>query len=500
MARAILCSAVTVVAWTVPRRPVWRAGASAGLWTAAANSASHRSIGRVSIHCCASGSKRPLSSRSRDRLNLLDQIELTFLGTSSAAPTRTRNQQALAMQLGGETWLFDCGEATQHRMMLTTLSPPAIKRIFVSHLHGDHCFGLPGLLCNMAIAYGGGEGDGPATTDAADSTPVTIVGPQGLRSWLRAVLGNSYATLGKMKLEVHELTGMTAIERGAARMRPPVYVSRPLPCEVAGLDLEPSAEGVWQIPARGARGDPPVTVSAVELDHTVPTAGWVIEENPRPGTLDSARVKPLLVKHGVPLSKLRELKSGSPVTLPDGTVLEPADYVAASTQRKVCILSDMRGAKVNATLYDEIAKPTLLVHECTNAFLEDDPQQRSPREVERLAKQHGHSTPQMAGRLAKSVEAQHLALTHFSARYSGGLNAFDTNRMRRIGALAEREFTPRHRGRPGSTTNVTMAMDLMKLVVHIDGGVEVIAPDVSNSANTIWRDAHESRSATENHG
>ena len=46
----------------------------------------------------------------------LDTVELTFFGTSSGAPTSTRNQQGLGVRLGGETWLFDCGEATQHRI------------------------------------------------------------------------------------------------------------------------------------------------------------------------------------------------------------------------------------------------------------------------------------------------------------------------------------------------------------------------------------------------
>lgn len=494
MASALLCSAVTVVAWSVPRRAVWRGG-SAGLWTATAARVPAVSAAwpsRASIHCCSSSPpKRALSTigkRKSERVNRLDHIEITFLGTSSAAPTKTRNQQSLAMQLGGQTWLFDCGEATQHRMMLTTLTPPAVKRIFISHLHGDHCFGLPGFLCNMATAYGGGEdGDGSAAAAPVDSTPVTIVGPQGLRSWLRAVLGNSYATLGKMKLEVHELVGMTAIEHGPPRFRPPVYVSRALPCEVPGLDLTPSADGFWEIPSRTA-DDPPVTISAVELDHTVPTVGWVIKEAPRPGALDSARVKPLLREQGVPLSKLKDLKAGQPLTLPDGTVLEPAEYVAASTQRKLCILSDMRGAKVNATLLNEIANPTLLVHECTNAFEEDDPQGRSPREVERTAYRHGHSTPQMAGRLAKKVGAQHLALTHFSARYGGGLSTFDTRRMARIGALAQREIAPR---RQGDGSDVTMAVDLMKLIVQIDGAVDVALPKASNDAHAIWNETRE---------
>jgi hypothetical protein len=58
----------------------------------------------------------------------LDYLDLTFLGTSSGAPSATRNQQSLALQMLGETWLFDCGDAAQHRLMRTTTSAPSIRR------------------------------------------------------------------------------------------------------------------------------------------------------------------------------------------------------------------------------------------------------------------------------------------------------------------------------------------------------------------------------------
>ena len=426
-------------------------------------------------------SARASSSRPGKRLqkatSRLDNIELTFLGTSSGSPSLTRNQQALTVQLGGQTWQFDCGEATQHKMMQTSLAPPAVKRVFISHLHGDHCFGLPGFLCNMATAYGGGEdGDGRGRSEI-DETPVTIVGPEGLRSWLRAVLGNSYATLGRMKLEVHELVGMRAIENERQRrMRPPVYVRDPLPCEVPGLDLEPCADGVWRIPERldasGRSLDPPMSISAVELDHTVPTVGWVLQEAPRAGTLDGARVKPLLQAQGVHLRNLKRLKDGESLKLPDGTVLNPSDFMGSSTSRKLCILSDMRGAKVNSTLYDEIADANLIVHECTNAFLPDAPESRSPRDVEMIARRHGHSTPQMAGRLARQARARHLVLTHFSPRYGGGRSAGERRVMEAIRKHAEREFAGGDQGER-SGGGVTAAADLMRISVQINGRVDV---------------------------
>ena len=93
---------------------------------------------------------------------------------------------ALALRLEDETWLFDCGEATQHRMDHSSVSAADISRIFVSHLHGDHVFGLPGLLCNIAFS---------ASASALEEAPLTLVGfgvpPKHFRE---SALRNLFAT------------------------------------------------------------------------------------------------------------------------------------------------------------------------------------------------------------------------------------------------------------------------------------------------------------------
>ena len=70
----------------------------------------------------------------------------TILGTSSAIPTKERNHPAVYFQWGGEAFLFDCGEGTQRQIQIAELSFYKIDKIFVTHLHGDHVLGLPGLL------------------------------------------------------------------------------------------------------------------------------------------------------------------------------------------------------------------------------------------------------------------------------------------------------------------------------------------------------------------
>lgn len=78
-------------------------------------------------------------------------MEITFLGTSSALPTKNRSHPAIAIKAFGEIILLDCGEGTQRQMSLAGLSPMKIKHIFITHLHGDHFLGLPGLIQSMAF-------------------------------------------------------------------------------------------------------------------------------------------------------------------------------------------------------------------------------------------------------------------------------------------------------------------------------------------------------------
>ena len=96
-------------------------------------------------------------------------MRLTFLGTSAGTPSRLRNVSALALQFDQQSafWLFDCGEGTQQQFMRSPLRLSQLQFVFISHLHGDHFYGLPGMLASRSLQYG------------AD-TPVTVFGPPGL--------------------------------------------------------------------------------------------------------------------------------------------------------------------------------------------------------------------------------------------------------------------------------------------------------------------------------
>ena len=77
--------------------------------------------------------------------------ELIVLGTASQAPTRYRNHNGYLLRWDGEGILFDPGEGTQRQFLLAGVSPTAITRICVSHFHGDHCLGLPGIIQRLSL-------------------------------------------------------------------------------------------------------------------------------------------------------------------------------------------------------------------------------------------------------------------------------------------------------------------------------------------------------------
>lgn len=103
-------------------------------------------------------------------------MDLLFLGTSSGTPTRSRNVSGLALieETDKRWYLIDCGEATQHQLLRTPLSLHEVQAVFITHVHGDHCYGLPGLLASAGM---GGRRE-----------PLQIIAPQGIEPWIRATL------------------------------------------------------------------------------------------------------------------------------------------------------------------------------------------------------------------------------------------------------------------------------------------------------------------------
>lgn len=234
-------------------------------------------------------------------------MELLFLGTSAGVPTRARNVTSMLLDLQhptrGGLWLFDCGEGTQHQMLHTASHPGKLDKIFITHLHGDHLFGLPGLLCSRSMA--------------GNVHPLTIYGPTGIREFVETSLRLS-GSWTDYPLEIIEIR-----------------------------------EGV-------VFSDDAWTVTAALLNHPVECYGFRIEEHDKPGALDGAA----LAAAGVPSGPLyQQLKRGERVTLQDGRVINGADYLSPPRPGKtLAIFGDTAPCEAALALAQGVE---LLVHEAT---------------------------------------------------------------------------------------------------------------------------------------
>ncbi|MFJ4344280.1 ribonuclease Z [Pseudomonas sp. NPDC089401] len=231
-------------------------------------------------------------------------MDLQFLGTSSGVPTKSRNVSATAViEASGSHWyLVDCGEGTQHQLLHSPLSMRDLRGIFITHVHGDHCFGLPGLLASAGMS--------------GRTEPLDLILPAALQDWVRLSLAASESYL---------------------------------PFELRMLPVEQLQH--WQ--------SSHVEVSTVQLSHRVPSVGFVFTElNPEP-RLDIARLE----AEGIPRGPLwGDLAKGISVEH-DGQTLDARVYLKASRPaRRVIVCGD----NDNPALLAQVAQGAdVLVHEAT---------------------------------------------------------------------------------------------------------------------------------------
>ncbi|MDR3290538.1 MAG: ribonuclease Z [Methanobrevibacter sp.] len=124
-------------------------------------------------------------------------MELTFLGTSSAVPSKHRNHPSIGLKAFGEVMLFDCGENTQRQLIFAKISPMKITKIFISHLHGDHILGLPGLIESMGFR--------------GRKEPLNIYGPPGIFN-VEIAIRNLGCNNKTFTTTFHEIKGGTVID------------------------------------------------------------------------------------------------------------------------------------------------------------------------------------------------------------------------------------------------------------------------------------------------
>ena len=259
--------------------------------------------------------------------------------------------------------MVDCGEATQHQMMRSKTSKMGrIELILVTHLHGDHFFGIFGMLATLGTH--------------GRTQPVTVVGPRGIKNAIDSVF----------------IAGETEGEA-------------PYPIKV--IELDTSFPTILPCPTDEAAETPltlasdvGVDVVAVPIEHRIPCVAYILRERSKQGALDANKAKSL----GASGKLLGRLKAGENVELPDGTVVMASDVAGPPVLgRKLAIVQDTHDPSKFGYLFDDT---DVMIHEATY-----------DHSLVTKAVDCGHSTPTMAADFAMKHKTKNLILTHFSSRY-----------------------------------------------------------------------------------
>ncbi|MCK5901826.1 MAG: ribonuclease Z [Cocleimonas sp.] len=232
-------------------------------------------------------------------------MEITFLGTSSGAPTTTRSVSATAIKkANSKSWyLVDCGEGTQHQLLKAKLSLNTLKAIFITHVHGDHCYGLIGLISSATMA--------------GRTAPLPIIAPKEIKAWVLYSLKMSQAKLSYV-LEFTPLEGVNALEYH----------------------------------------DFKIDISV--LSHRVPSYAFGFSENNLQRQLD---IQKLTEKRITPNPFWGRLRNQQNITLDSGEIINYNDYLLPEkTPRKIIISGDNDQPE---RLRYSVKKTNVLVHEAT---------------------------------------------------------------------------------------------------------------------------------------
>jgi ribonuclease Z len=233
-------------------------------------------------------------------------MQITFLGTSSGTPTRDRNVSGIALgSTQHKAWcLVDCGEGTQHQLLKTPLSLLNLQAICITHVHGDHCYGLPGLLASAALA--------------GRTAPLYLLAPRAIQTFIETIQATTQLRLS------YELN-FTAIDEANVV----------LPDLAFALEI-------------------------TELSHRVPSFAFCFTEKNVEHKLDTAK----LMQAGIaPGAIWGQLQQGQTVTLADGRILHAADYVQTPRPARRIIIA---GDNDTPHLLTELAHSAqVLIHEAT---------------------------------------------------------------------------------------------------------------------------------------
>ena len=257
----------------------------------------------------------------------MDIFEVHILGCGSALPTTRHNASSQVVRVGNKQYMIDCGEGTQLQLRRSHVHFAFINTIFISHLHGDHCFGLFPLISTLGL-YG-------------RKTPLTVYAPR---------------PFGEI-LEYH--------------LR---YFDKELPYEVQWVEVDTTKHQlifenrtleVWSIPLR----------------HRVPTSGYLFREKPLPRNVNKFAIE----RYNLSVKQIVAAKEGADIELEDGTILpnERITFVAHPPQSYAyCSDTNRSGAVAKY-----VAGVDMLYHEATyGAEFKRDAKERGHSTTEDAAK------------------------------------------------------------------------------------------------------------------
>jgi len=231
-------------------------------------------------------------------------LQVIFLGTAGSIPTPTRSLPAIMICREGDLILFDCGEGAQRQMIKARLGFNREMKVLVTHMHGDHMLGLPGLIQTMSLLGRARE--------------LEIYGPPGLNDFVEAIERTVQFTL-TFPLKVMEVKEAGVVFKGK--------------------EFE---------------------IHAAKADHIECAFAYSLDEKMRPGRFYPERARELHIPEGALWSKLQH---GSSITLPNGTVVEPSKVVGPQRPgRKIVYTGDSR---FSLSIVKLAREADLLIHECT---------------------------------------------------------------------------------------------------------------------------------------
>ncbi|MCC8173570.1 MAG: ribonuclease Z [Odoribacter sp.] len=275
------------------------------------------------------------------------KFELIILGCGSAILTSKRNSAAQVLNVLERYFLIDCGEGTQHQLRRFKIPYSKINHIFISHLHGDHFFGLIGLLSTLSL--------------------------QGRRGEMHI-----YADVRLQEIIEFQLKVMNS------RLSYPLIFHQ----------LSREEEIIFE--------DDKMYVTSFPLQHRydAPSCGFLFKEKLRDRTLK----KDMIEAWNIPIAFLQYVKKGEDYITPEGTVVQNKLLtVSPPAPRSYAYITDTICKEKFVSYVEGV---DLLYHEATYG-----------KELEKLAKETGHSTAEQAAKFAVLAKAKKLLLGHFSSRY-----------------------------------------------------------------------------------